>query len=70
MSEIHEGSSIPLSDSCAARFRRRRKAKAHKTLEGKLWYVVGRDVYMDRVEALCSCALIGKLEYCSMDKKA
>ena len=48
---------------------RRRKAKAYKTLEGKLRYVVGRDIYMDRVEALSRRALIGRLEYASMEKK-
>ena len=32
-------------------------------------YVVGRDIYLDRVEALCSRVLIGRLEYASMDKK-
>ena len=31
--------------------------------------MVGRDIYMDRVEALCSRAFISGLEYVSMDKK-
>ena len=43
--------------------------KAHKILEGKLRFVVSCDIYLDRVEALCSRTLIGKLEYASMDKK-
>ena len=30
---------------------------------------MGRDLYLDRVEALCAHALIGRLEYVSMDKK-
>ena len=70
MSETHDGSFDPPMTPSATRSRRRRKAKAHKILEGKLRFVVGHDVYMDRVEALCSCALIGRLEYCSMDKKS
>ena len=70
MSKTHDGSSGPPMDPCTVCFRRRWKAKAHKILEGKLRFVVGQDVYMDRVEALCSHALIGRLEYCSMDKKA
>ena len=60
----------PLSDVTYARSRRHQKSKAHKALEGKLCFVVRRDVYMERVEALCSHALIGRLEYCQMDKKA
>ena len=60
----------PFSDVTYARSCRRRKAKAHKALEGKLHFVVGRDVYMERVEDLCSHALIGRLEHCQMDKKA
>ena len=55
--------------SAQARSRCRRSAKAHKVLEGKLWFVLGRDIYMDRVEALCSRALIGRLEYVQMGKK-
>ena len=43
--------------------------KAHKILEGKLRFVVSCDIYLDRVEALCSRALIGRLEYATMDKK-
>ena len=31
--------------------------------------MVGRDIYMDRVEALSRRALIGRLEYVSMEKK-
>src|SRR5713226_4697086 len=69
MSETHDGSPDPPADLISARFRRRRKAKAHKILEGKLRYVVSRDIYLDRVEALCSRALIGRLEYATMDKK-
>ena len=69
MSKTHDGSTDALADHCTARFRCQRKAKAHKILEGKLRYVVGRDIYMDRVEALCSRAFISGLEYVSMDKK-
>ena len=69
MSKTHDGPLDVATDGGAARFRCRRKAKAHKVLEGKLRYIVGRDIYLDRVEALCSRALIGRLEYASMDKK-
>ena len=69
MSETHDGSSVTPIDDVSARFCHRRKEKSHKTLEGKLFFVVGRDIYLDRVEALCSCVLIGRLEYASMDKK-
>ena len=69
MVETHDGSPEPRVDHGPARYQRRRKAKAFKTLEGKLCYVVGRDIYMDRVEALSRRALIGRLEYVSMDKK-
>ena len=31
--------------------------------------MLGHDIYMERVEALCSRALISKLEYCHMGKK-
>ena len=54
MSDTHDGSPDPLADFAAARFRRRRKAKAHTILDGKLRFVVGRDIYLDRVEALCA----------------
>ena len=65
----HEGSPDEATFGGATRFQRRRKAKAHKVLEGKLLYVVGWDIYLDRVEALCSRAIIERLEYASMDKK-
>ena len=72
MLEGMEAAPLPLSDAttvtCACS-RRRRKAKAYKALEGKLRFVMGCDVFMERVEALCSRALIGRLEYCQMDKK-
>ena len=69
MSETRDGSPDPSIDFAATRYRRRRKAKAHKVLEGKLRFVVGRDIFLDRVEALCARALVGRLEYASMDKK-
>ena len=69
MMETHDGSPDPRMDHGPTRFQRRRKAKAYKTMEGKLRYVVGRDIYLDRVEALSRCALIGRLEYVSMEKK-
>ena len=67
MSETHDGSPDPSVDLAVAHFRRRRKAKAHKTLDGKLRFVVGHDIYLDRVEALCARALVCILEYASMD---
>ena len=68
----HDGvppSSLGALKSAQARSRHRRNAKAHKVLEGKLRYVLGHDVYMDRVEALCSRALIDRLKYVQMGKK-
>ena len=67
--ENYDGSLDPRVDHGPAQFQRRRKAKAYNTLEGKLRFVVGRDIYMDRVEALSHRALIGRLEYVSMEKK-
>ena len=49
--------------------RARRNVKTMKSLEAKRIYVLGRDVYMDRVEALCCMALEGQIEYCCMGKK-
>ena len=69
MGETYNGSPDPRLANDPARFQRRRKAKAFKTLEGKLRYVVGRDIYMERVEALSHRALIGRMEYVSMEKK-
>ena len=69
MSETHDGSPDPSVDLVVARFHRRQKEKAHKILDGKLRFVVDRDIYLDRVEALCARALVGRLEYASMDKK-
>ena len=47
--------------------RPRRNAKAIKALEAKRSYILGHDVYMDRVEALCRQALVGRLEYLKMN---
>ena len=41
-----------------------------KTLEGKFRYVLGHDVYMERVCSLCSRDLVAKLEYVHMNKKS
>lgn len=69
----HKDGAPPLSlcapESTLAHSRRRRNAKVHKVLEGKLQFVLGRDVFMEWVEALCSRALIGRLEYCQLGKK-
>ena len=58
----HLPPSLPLHPQCRA-------AKAHKVREGKLWYVLGRDIFLERTEALCSRALIGRLEYTRMGKE-
>ena len=50
------------------RSRPRRSAKALKVREGKLRFVLGKDIFLDRVEALCKHALIGRLEYTRMEK--
>ena len=47
----------------------RHKAKALKALNLKPRYVLGHDVFMDKVETLCSRALIGRLEYYSMSRE-
>ena len=47
----------------------RRKAKALKASEHKPRFVLGHDVYMDKVETLCRRVLISRLEYCSMSKE-
>ena len=48
----------------------KRNAKNIKTLEGNFRYVLGHDVYMECVTSMCSQALLGRLEYCHMSKKA
>ena len=53
----------------AERYRRRRKSKTLRARDGKLDFVVGRDIYLDRIKALCTKSLIGRLEYASMDNK-
>ena len=50
------------------RFRRKRKSKCVKAQEARYRYVLGHDVFMDRVTSLCSRALVGRLEYCKMNK--
>ena len=47
----------------------RLKSKALKALELKPRFVLGHDVFMDKVETLCRRALIGRLEYCSLSKE-
>ena len=48
--------------------RRKRSTKNIKALEGRFRYVVGHDIYLDRVTSLCSRALVGRLEYARMNK--
>ena len=38
-------------------------------LESKRRYVLGQDVMLDRVSNLCRRAVIGLLEYCSMNRE-
>ena len=55
-------------DGKSRRFRQKRKSKCIKVQAGRYRYVLGHDVFLDRVSSLCSRALIGRLEYCKMDK--
>ena len=50
--------------------RRKRHARNIKTLDGRFCYVLGHDIFMDQVSSLCSRALVGRLEYCRLGKKA
>ena len=43
--------------------------KYFKALEEKLNFVLSRDIYMDKVEALCNRSLVGRLKYCKMEKE-
>ena len=51
-------------------FCRRRHAKNIKTHEGRFRFVLGQDIFMDRVSSLCTRALVRHLEYYRMGKKA
>ena len=53
-----------LHSSCA-----RQKAKGLKALEEKHGFVLGHDVFFNKVETLWRRALIGRLEYLSMSKE-
>ena len=55
---------IPTSFCC------KRHAKCIKSQEGRFCFVLGHDIFMDRVSLLCSWALVGRLEYCKMGKAA
>ena len=46
-----------------------RKTKSLKDMESKCIFLLGRDIYMDKVEALCSRELVGCLEYCKIGKE-
>ena len=54
---------IPRSHSCW-----KRNAKHIKAQEGHYRFVLGHDIYMDRVSTVCTCALIGSLEYARMNR--
>ena len=45
------------------------KPKPLRAPDMKPWFLLGHDVFMDKVETLCSRALIGRLKYCSMSKE-
>ena len=51
-----------------SRSRRKRNTKCIKAQEGRFRFVLGHDIYMDRVSSLCTRALIGRLEYARMNK--
>ena len=53
-----------------SRFHRKRNLKCIKAQEGRYRYVLGHDIYMDRVTSLCSRALVEHLEYDRMNKSA
>ena len=53
-----------------SRFRRKRKSKCIKATEECFRFVLGHDVFFDQVSSLCSHALVGRLEYCKMDKSS
>ena len=40
-----------------------------KALDLKHWFVLGHDVYMEKVETLCRRTLIRRQEYCSLTKE-
>ena len=62
---------LPMEDKKdSAHHRRKQNAKNIKTLEGKFCYVLSHDVYMERVTSMCSKALVGRVEYFRMSKKA
>ena len=52
-----------------SRFHARRKSKVLAALDHKRRFVVCRDIMLDRISELCHRALIGHLEYCSMNKE-
>ena len=52
-----------------ANYKSWRKTKALKDMESKCIFVRGRDIYMDKVESLCSRELVGHLEYCKIGKE-
>ena len=43
-------------------FRRKRRAKCIKAQEGRFRYVLGHDIFMERVSSLCSRTLVRRLE--------
>ena len=56
--------------SATPRFHRKRCTKCIRAQEGRLHYVLERDIFMDHVSSLCAHALVGRLEYCRLDKAA
>ena len=48
-------------------YRAQRKTKAIKALEAKRHFVLGWDIFLDKVEMLCNHALVSQLEYCKFE---
>ena len=46
----------------------RQKAKVFKSMEQRKNFVLGKDVFMDKVESLCHRDLVGWPEYVKLDK--
>ena len=51
-------------------FCRKRNLKCIEAQDGHFRYVLGHNIYMERVTSLCSRALVGRLEYAWMNKSA
>ena len=68
-SELGSGEGLFASQMDFSRAHVKRHSKSIKAQEVRFHYIFGRDIYMNRVGALCSRALIGRLEYCTMSNE-